>query len=584
LIPILVTSGKGGVGKSTVAANLALAMALRGLRVSVLDADLMDPVLHLLFKVNKEDLRESGKRLQPYKVDIDGLEVEFMGLGPFMPRGVGVALSYEKTTDLIITFLKFVRWTGDYLIIDTPPGCLPAGTLVLTKRGVVPIERVQIGDYIYSYPIGDFARPFVRVAGVWKRVKVVVRRGVDKVYKIVAGGKTIYATANHPFLRYSFGMIWWVPLERLQPEHRVVTVNYVPFGEPMRLPHSPILRIEHTNEDFMRLVGYFVGDGCIINEKTRGIKPYRVLFSDPKPEMRRKYIEIMTRVFKVSEEDIYIDKAGVNFGILSTEVAELFTKLGLARKSKEREVPSWVFTLPPDQRIAFLEGFIDADGSRRLKTDTKSSIVKHEHEVWSVYSANRNLIEQLHLLASISGFHPTKVMHRARKVVFPDGHEVVSEEWWFEIRPSTYSIEPFRISVISEIEPAGEAEVYDIIVDDDEVHNFIANGIVVHNSIDINVRLLKELEGRARAVLVGEPHIFALEDNLRMLDLLRFYDVDVRALVLNKYNLFREDVVRVAETEYSKLGLRMFKVPWDPELQTTFKPDLFMELVRAVVA
>jgi MinD superfamily P-loop ATPase len=84
-------------------------------------------------------------------------------------------------------------------------------------------------------------------------------------------------------------------------------------------------------------------------------------------------------------------------------------------------------------------------------------------------------------------------------------------------------------------------------------------------------------------VLVGEPHIFALEDNLRMLDLLRFYDVDVRALVLNKYNLFREDVVRVAEAEYSKLGLKMFRIPWDPELQTTLKPELFRELVGVVV-
>jgi ATP-binding protein involved in chromosome partitioning len=124
MIPILITSGKGGVGKTTVSVNLALALAERGLKVSLLDADLMDPTAHLNFKVEKEKLREYGKMLTPLKIRIDNLELEYMGLGPFIPRGVGVALSYEKTTDFIITLLKFVRWTGDYLIIDSPPGSI----------------------------------------------------------------------------------------------------------------------------------------------------------------------------------------------------------------------------------------------------------------------------------------------------------------------------------------------------------------------------------------------------------------------------------------------------------------------------
>jgi ATP-binding protein involved in chromosome partitioning len=224
MIPILVTSGKGGVGKSTVSANLAIALIDRGLKVSLLDADLMDPVMHTLFKVDKESIREYGKMLTPIRVRLDNVELEFMGLGPFIPRGVGVALSYEKTADFIVTLLKFVKWSGDYIIIDCPPG-----------------------------------------------------------------------------------------------------------------------------------------------------------------------------------------------------------------------------------------------------------------------------------------------------------------------------------------------------------------------AIDVNVKLLKELKGRARAVLVGEPHMFAFEDNLRMLDLLRMYDIDVRAIVLNKYNMFIDDVAKAIENEYNKLNLKVIKIPWVEELQVTFKPELFKELAEVIV-
>jgi len=121
VIPILITSGKGGVGKTTIAINLAVNLAGRKIRVSLMDADLMAPNAHLFLNVNKERLREAGKMLMPLKVDE---YLEFMGLGVFIPHGVGVALNYEKTTDFITTLLKFVKWTGDYLIVDCPPGSI----------------------------------------------------------------------------------------------------------------------------------------------------------------------------------------------------------------------------------------------------------------------------------------------------------------------------------------------------------------------------------------------------------------------------------------------------------------------------
>jgi ATP-binding protein involved in chromosome partitioning len=124
MIPVLVTSGKGGVGKSTVSINLALALIDKGFKVSLLDADLMDPVQHLLFNVNKETIREYGKMLTPINVSLGEYRLEFMGLGPFIPRGVGVALNYEKTVDFLTTLLKHVKWSGDFLVVDCPPGAI----------------------------------------------------------------------------------------------------------------------------------------------------------------------------------------------------------------------------------------------------------------------------------------------------------------------------------------------------------------------------------------------------------------------------------------------------------------------------
>ncbi len=145
MIPVIVTSGKGGVGKSTVSANLAIALAQRGIRVGLLDADLMDPVQHLVFRADKETIREYGKQLLPLTVNVNGRTIEFMGIGPFIPRGVGVALNYQKTADFIVTLLKFVRWTADYLIIDSPPSSVDVNVKLLHElEGVA--RAVLVGE------------------------------------------------------------------------------------------------------------------------------------------------------------------------------------------------------------------------------------------------------------------------------------------------------------------------------------------------------------------------------------------------------------------------------------------------------
>jgi len=111
MITILVTSGKGGVGKSTVSANLAIALLDRGLKVSVLDADLMDPVLHILFNCQKEALRESGN----VGVDYAELNVNYEKNFDFdLPKiddwdVRGFSLSKGNVHDRNYTLISFTR-------------------------------------------------------------------------------------------------------------------------------------------------------------------------------------------------------------------------------------------------------------------------------------------------------------------------------------------------------------------------------------------------------------------------------------------------------------------------------------------
>ena len=153
MIPILFTSGKGGVGKTTAAVNFAYALAKRGLRVSFLDADFMAPNAHLYFGIEHGELQEAGRRLTPLKVNE---RIEFMGLGAFIPKAVGVALNHEKVAELVTVLLRHVAWSGDYLVIDCPPSSVDVNVKLLEElRGVA--RAVLVGEP-HAFAIEDNLR------------------------------------------------------------------------------------------------------------------------------------------------------------------------------------------------------------------------------------------------------------------------------------------------------------------------------------------------------------------------------------------------------------------------------------------
>ncbi len=130
---IAVSSGKGGVGKSTVAANLALALAYEGARVGVLDADVYGPSQPTMLGAHGTPMTTDGKTMEP--LEAHGLEVNSVGFmvgedEPMIWRGPMAAGALQQ-------LLTLTNWHDlDYLVVDMPPG---TGDIQLTLSQSVPI-------------------------------------------------------------------------------------------------------------------------------------------------------------------------------------------------------------------------------------------------------------------------------------------------------------------------------------------------------------------------------------------------------------------------------------------------------------
>jgi ATP-binding protein involved in chromosome partitioning len=130
---IAVASGKGGVGKSTVAANLALALVALGHRVGLLDADVYGPSIALMLGLTERPQSTEDRRILP--LERFGLKVISMGV--FIAERTPVIWRGPMINKLLTQFLREVQWGElDYLVLDLPPG---TGDAQLTITQQVPL-------------------------------------------------------------------------------------------------------------------------------------------------------------------------------------------------------------------------------------------------------------------------------------------------------------------------------------------------------------------------------------------------------------------------------------------------------------
>lgn len=116
---VAVASGKGGVGKSTVSANLALALAQAGASVGLLDADIYGPSIPTLLGIKKPELAGDNERFFP----ISQYDIKVMSMAFFMPADKAVIWRGPMLDKAVMQFIAGVEWGElDYLVLDLPPG------------------------------------------------------------------------------------------------------------------------------------------------------------------------------------------------------------------------------------------------------------------------------------------------------------------------------------------------------------------------------------------------------------------------------------------------------------------------------
>ena len=135
---IAVASGKGGVGKSTVSANLALALSAEGATVGVLDADIYGPSQPRMLGIGGRPESKDGKSLEP----MNNYDVQVMSIGFLIEEDTPMIWRGPMVTQALEQLLQDTKWRDlDYLIIDLPPG---TGDIQLTLAQKVPVSGAVI--------------------------------------------------------------------------------------------------------------------------------------------------------------------------------------------------------------------------------------------------------------------------------------------------------------------------------------------------------------------------------------------------------------------------------------------------------
>src|SRR5687768_1489805 len=195
---IAVASGKGGVGKSTVSANLAVALALEGASVGLLDADITGPNIPMMLGVEGAPSASSEGKITP----LERYGVKVISIQFFVPEGQPIVWRGPLVGGAIQQFLRDVDWGElDYLVIDLPPGTSDAQ---LTLAQAVPISGSVLVTTPQDVALADvakalamFRRMSVPVMGIVENMSTFVCPHCGEVTEIFGrGGGESFARRN----------------------------------------------------------------------------------------------------------------------------------------------------------------------------------------------------------------------------------------------------------------------------------------------------------------------------------------------------------------------------------------------------
>jgi len=188
---VMVSSGKGGVGKSTTSVNLAVALAMQGKKVGLLDADIYGPNIPRMMGIETIKPNVVGNKVEP----INAYGVQVMSMGSLMEEGQSLIWRGSMIMKAIEQFLRDILWEDvDVLVIDMPPG---TGDAQLTLAQSVPVtvgitvttpQNVALDDTKRSLDM--FKKLHIPIAGIVENMSGFICPETGKEYDIFGKGTT----------------------------------------------------------------------------------------------------------------------------------------------------------------------------------------------------------------------------------------------------------------------------------------------------------------------------------------------------------------------------------------------------------
>jgi FeS assembly protein SufB len=422
--------------------------------------------------------------------------------------------------------------------------CLTGDSLVYTNpKGPVEIKNIKPGDTVFSYD--EELNKIVR-----SRVTGFMDKGKLPVFEVNVAGRKIKTTSNHPFLtlvdkrergrqraKYSKE---WRHLSDLNSGDVVAIATDLPdCGGSYAFPEFQINRTikgknqtgqtfdvdiskiynnislpKFSNEDFMWMLGIFLGDGWIAKSKKEFKKYVKFAIPESQKSLRKEFIKACKNVFGYNVTTKTKDWISIN----STLLAHFLEEIGFKSGARNKQIPDWVMSIPKNEKLALLGGYLDSDGNVRKRADSNSTC----DVVYT--SVNKDLLRRVKQLCVYCGLQTSKVTTvnsnyrykgEIKHAIFHRLHlsgdvSILKSRYDFkrnrlgnkkffvkfrsimETNLKAHTSDSVGFAKIKSIIPAGIENVYDISVD--KYRNFVSEGVVVHNSSMAYHNLQKELQ------------------------------------------------------------------------------------------
>jgi pyruvate/2-oxoacid:ferredoxin oxidoreductase beta subunit/intein/homing endonuclease len=369
--------------------------------------------------------------------------------------------------------------------------CLPGDTLVMTENGAKRVEEVEVGEGVYTFDKATNNLIIRRCSGVFDN-------GIRPVHEIATLHHFIRSTPNHPYLvvkRHGRGRereLRWKTLSDLRLGDEIVVMKSLEEeGDSLKFNFSPVTKgdykVHKLNEiklpkqsspELLEYLGLFVGDGWTRSEKGE------VGFAIPEGSTRRRLLQLYTKLFgqngigHSSQYYVYFN---------SVNLARFIDSLGFGKGAKNKTVPAWVFTLPANEKEAFVEGLLSSDGYRYGNS-------------YRYVSSSSELLRKLRLLLQTMNYRVGKITWQTAEKGKEFPHRTLLKEtrygslcfsrkgkWNLDKYRNQYRYQDpliesdnFAVETVRHAEYVGRLRTFDLRVEKD--HNFIAEGVVVHNT------------------------------------------------------------------------------------------------------